>query len=184
MIQKIYEYLTFSCKSIKWYHYPLEWLVYRYYWNKVILPELIENDAIFEWFEKNNFQLVQKTFTGSYLKTMERCSDFPIIMGRAMKEQELYIFKDYWASFSNVLDTNASFDLQNHLKIRVEIDDTPFQSLKEDKILHERIFTVFIEFTRRQYIDKICKPFFTRFFIILSIIMVLIIFIAYYGYKH
>lgn len=187
MIEKIYEYLTLRGKRIKWYHYPLEWLVYRYYWNKVILPELIENDDIFGWFEKNDFQLVQRKWSGSHLKTMNVCSDFPVINARNKKEQELYVFKDYWASFSNVLDKHATFDLLNHLIMRVEIEDFEVSSghlSSDEKIRHERVFTVFIEFTRRQYIDRIYKQFFTRLFIILPVLLAIIIFIAYYGYNH
>ena len=195
MIEKIYEYLVLRGKRIKWYHYPLEWLVYRYYWNKVILPELIENDDIFGWFEKNDFQLVQRKWSGSHLKTMNICSDFPVINARNKKEQELYVFKDYWASFSNVLDKYATFDLLNHLIMRVEIEDFEVNTVSsgfpgshriptDEKIRHERVFTVFIEFTRRQYIDRIYKQFFTRLFIILPIVAAIIIFIAYYGYNY
>lgn len=156
-MDKIYLFLeNFSSK--KYYNFVmfifspifllLEFIIYKYYW-KIILSELINNDNIIGFLDKNEFAL-QK---GRLIKS-DLFDDNDFYKDKSDDEVKFGIKGEYIEKLLALFNF-VSFDLENYLSIFVT---TEYKVTNiRGSYYPNKIYTVFIQFNRYYYLMKTLK---------------------------
>lgn len=93
----------------------LEFLYFRKYWG-LICDEMITNDALWNFLDKNDFGYTGKSFVKYGL-----VEDYEYLQLYKDKLQET-INKEFVLNLSDIIEKNSSFDLENHLILTTEVD--------------------------------------------------------------
>lgn len=129
--------------------FVIEILCWIKIWRKIVLPALIENDKIFEFFEKNEF-VYRKWFK---LSKFEKWDVVPIDNPyyAEIKDSEKLrqsIRKEYIDTFISVIETYSPFDLQNYISLQCIVDYKPING----SVI--RIYNIAIQYWRYPVIIK------------------------------
>lgn len=150
-MEKLYHFLEDENKSsfwkfiFRWFpfiEYILEKRVFKHYWNKIILPELIENDEIFAWFDRNDFEIYQD----KYFRTIGIIDEYEILRGKTFKQIKQHLISDYTPSLMNVLKNNSNLNIEDYLMLDVIVEKREFKIY--DSIYFQDIFEVSIKYIR------------------------------------
>lgn len=96
----------------------LECLVYRYYWKKIIIQELLTNDEIVKFLDANEFGY---RFYKLYKKDI---LDLERVQGTTIEEMHKSIHQEFNVAFLKLFEDHINLDIENHINLVVEIDRT------------------------------------------------------------
>lgn len=110
-------------------------------WNKFIYNKMITEDDIFNFLDKQDFEIrPRKRFLK--MDTIEGSRyDF-----NDLKQSKEMIFKDYSEAFLQILRKNIPFDVENFMNLHVEINDKVVTSYGE--IYHSLVYYVWVQYWR------------------------------------
>lgn len=137
----------------------LEFLYFRKYWG-LICDEMITNDALWNFLDKNDFGYTGKSFVKYGL-----VEDYEYLQLYKDKLQET-INKEFVLNLSDIIEKNSSFDLENHLILTTEVD----YSIEDKKPF--QYFMVSIYFHRLPMLQQKFKKFIWSTVAILMVTMI------------
>lgn len=120
---KIYSFLEKNDHSTfgKWFKiilapiwFLLEYICYIKYWKKIIVPEMITNDKIFDFLDKNDFQ-----YTGDSFCTKDLLDDYENLRGLSLEESRQKIRKEFVESLFALISENCSLNIEDLLTLQV-----------------------------------------------------------------
>lgn len=149
----------------------LEIITFRYYWNKIIIPELITNDKIFDFLDKNEFGFKR----GRIIKK-DLFDDNEFYDSLNLDEAKAKIKSEFVETITNLLSTETNIDIENYLTMIVLTDLKITKN--QGEIYRNKVYTVYIQFCRYYFLMKCIK--YTIIWISLLLISILSI---YYGFK-
>lgn len=149
-------------------------LIYRKnIWNRFVKKTLITNDAIFQYLDNNDFELVDNKF--HKIELIEENDYFNI---DDEKESKSRIMKYYIEQITNLLKTNINFDIESYLTLIANIDIKYVNSHNE--YYKAKVYELYLQSCRQYHYDKIKKYFLIYSIIVLSIVVFIFLFLFYY----
>jgi hypothetical protein len=146
----------------------LEYLCYRYFWNKIIITELVTKDPIIEYLNKSEFGfnwLRTKIYKKSILDP-----SLSFYLTKTNPEIKEYIRAEYVNKLSTLIRTNSNFNIEEYITIVVKVDDKI--SNINNQIFSNKIFEVDLQFIRLWYINKLIKQIIAWILLVGSIITI------------
>lgn len=124
----------------------IEYVCYRKIWFKIVIPELLTNDEIVNFLDRNEFgysknKLWKKDIieNGSMLDTFNP------------EEAEFNIQSEFVSAFTEIIEKNVSIDIENFITIKTHID-----FVKSDRNIM-KIYTVKLTYYRYPEIQRKLK---------------------------
>lgn len=154
----------FWSKIFSPYYFFMEYYCRKKIWSKFIFEKLITTDEIFNFLDKQDFEIVDKRFVKTSL--LEEHPNYVNDMG-VMKEM---ILRDYIEAFINLFRKNIPFDVENYTNINVEFGDKIVKSYGE--IYHSVIYIVTLQYWREDNYKSAKKVFYV-WLLVLSLIITL-----------
>lgn len=125
----------------------LEYLVYRYYWKKIIIPEIFTNDEIVNFLDKNEF-----SFDGFKIWKSDLIENNEFFNRQSMEESKNIIKKEYVEAFVDIFQNNTSLNIEDYINLTV---DTDLKMIKyENQFFKSKIYTVTVRFSRSYFLAK------------------------------
>ena len=128
----------------------IELIVYSYFWKKIILLELIENQKIFEFLNKNEFAL-----TKGRLVKKDIFDDKAFYDELSLDDAKEKIKEEFVNRLAELIDKNISINIEMYITLLVTTNT------KLTKINHNyfenKIYTVNIQFCRYYIIQQLFK---------------------------
>lgn len=140
-------------------------------WDNLIVKELITNDVVFEWLDNNDFE-----FRNNVFKSADLLENHPFFDRPNLEDAKALIQKEFVESMTKLFKENISFDVENYVTLLVETEVKTVYHEESDKYFYSRIYTVILQFCR-QYFYDICKKNTKIWFVVFSLITILIIFL-------
>lgn len=157
------------------FFFIMEWICLRHYWKKIVLNELLTSDAIVEFLDKQEFgfknQIIYKADLLSSNEFFDRIN---------MEEAKHIIKKEYVETFSKLLETNISLNIEEYINLLVNVEMKVIN--KNDEIYREKIYTITIQFCRQFYFD-FAKRKTKNWFIILLLLGIIFFISKFYLYQ-
>ena len=126
----------------------LELSIYWLIWKKLIIPELLTNDEIVDFFEKNDF-----AYLGNKIKKIDLITANEFYDRMNLEESRQIIKKEFVDVLSELLNKNCSFDIEEYVTLIVSTD---IKVIKNNGEIHKaRIYSVTIQFCRLLYLQEI-----------------------------
>lgn len=123
-----------------------EWLCFKKYW-KIILGELIENDPIFEFLDRNEFGLEKNRIVK---KDLIETHEF--LHGRKLDECKEIIKKEYVSELSNIIKSNCNINIEEIISLIVNTD---IKITKQNgEVYRNAIYEVSIQYCRLWWLEK------------------------------
>lgn len=146
-----------------------EFLLIRFYWNKIIFPEFITNDNLFNFIDKNDFGIkFGKFFKKDLIEGELESNDNEIIKHR--------INSEFVKELGNLITLSSKIDIENYINIRTEVSDKI--SKIQGEIFINKIYQTEIRFCRYYFFKEALKQ-----TIIWIISMILILISVYFFMK-
>lgn len=143
----------------------LEYLCYRKYWHKILIPELITNDNIFDFLDKNEFE-----YRKNKLIKKDLVEDYEKLNGRTESEIKQIIKADYVEALVKLISENCSTNIEDFLNLQV-IVETEIREI-DGEYFRASLFTVIIQFHRLWWLQKAKK--YTLIWTMLVLLIILI----------
>ena len=125
----------------------LEYLVYRHYWKKIIIPEIFTNDEIVNFLDKNEF-----SFDGFKIWKSDLLENNEFFVRQTLDESKEIIKKEYVEAFVEIFQKNTSINIEDYINLTV---DTDIKSIKyEGQFFKSKIYTVVVRFSRSYFLEK------------------------------
>ena len=141
----------------------LEYICYRKYWHKIVVPELITNDEIFNFLNRNDFEYRKKYFIKKDL-----IDDNEKISGKSLEEAKQVIKKDFVEALTNLISANCSVNIEDFISLLVETDLEVIKN--QEEYFSGRVYSVKIQFYRLWWLQKAKKYTFIWLLIFLNIV--------------
>lgn len=149
----------------------LEYLVYRYYWKTLILPELITNDDIFSFLDKNEFGFEKGRITKKDL-----FDDNEFYETLNMDEAKVKLKEEFVGTISDLLSKKTMFDIEEYLTLIVTTEYVITKN--QGETYQNKVYTVYLQFCRYYYLMQRLRNFTSW------IVLVLLLSISvYFGLK-
>lgn len=148
----------------------LEYLCYKKFWNKIVVPELIETDEIFEFLNKNEF-----SYNNGKLIKKELINDVEFLHGRSLDECNELVKREFMIGLTKLIEKHCNTNIEQLLTLYTRTDTITHKDEIGNLSLHN-IFEVHIQFCRYYYL-KIAK----RYTIVWCIFLILIISAIYFS---
>jgi hypothetical protein len=149
-----------------WYYF-IENIVFNHFWKKVILQELLTNDEIVFFFDKNEFSFVGDKLIKSDLLSENRYFD------RLNLDEAKEIIKgEFIESINNLFNEHIAFDIENYITLFVTTDIKIITD--KNDVIKEPIYTVelyFYRYIQLQYIKRLFKKWILKMMILTSIVL-------------
>lgn len=118
-------------------------------WRKIVVKSLIENDNIFEFFDKNEF-VYRKWYHLSKFEKWDMVPPDNTYYAEIKDSEKLRqaIRKEYIDTFVDIIEKNSPFDLQNFISLQCKLD---YKTI--DGII-VRIYNISIQYWRHFMIKK------------------------------
>ena len=131
----------------------LEFMTYRYFWKKIILPELITKDDIFKFLDKNEFG-----FHRGRLIKKDILDDNEFYDSLDLEQAKEAIKKEFVSGLTDLINAHSTFDIEEYLVLIV----TTELKLTHNKgeVYRNKLYTVTIQYCRYYYLQKCSKYFF------------------------
>lgn len=143
-----------------------EYICFKKYW-KIILAELIENDSIFEFLDRNDFGL-----ENNRLIKKEPIDSHEFLKGRKLEECKEIIKKEYISVLFDLISKNCNINIEEFVSLIVNTD---IKIIKDNGNYYRHgIYEVIIQYCRLWWYEKAKK-----YTIIWSIVFVFLMAIIY-----
>lgn len=125
-----------------------EVLVYRHFWFKTICAELLTNDAIVDFLDKNEFGYKKGLLPYIYKKHIVEADEKVAIYN--LEELEYIVKGDYVVSITKLIEEHSSINVENYVELEVFVDIVPTPE-------KNKIYSVYLWFYRYKAIKKSAK---------------------------
>ncbi len=163
---KLKSFFTFLITPI---FYLLEYLVYRYYWKKIVIVEMLTSDEIVGMLEKNDF-----SYDGKIIKKADLLSENEYFDRLNLDEAKELIKKEYVLFFDELFQKNVAINIEDYITLIVTTETKAVKDKGE--VFRDKIYTVTLMFCRYYYLQKI-KTKLKIWLIVMSLISVIGLFI-------
>ena len=147
----------------------MEYFCFKKYW-KIILSELIENDKIFDFLDKNEFSI-----KNNRLIKKDLVDDNEFLRGRSLEECKHIIRKEYSEAFVDLFSKYCNINIAEIITLFVVVE--PF--LDETTLKRANVFEVDLYYSRLPFYESAKKSFKT-WCLIFSIILIIIFSIIFF----
>ena len=145
----------------------LEYSVYKYFWKKVIIPEIITRDEIYEFIDKNEFGIKYGRFIKKDLLDTNEYYD-----SMNIDEARILIKEEFVKKLSGLIEKNCQIDIENYITLQVKTKETV--TTKNGNYFNNKIYIVYIQFCRYFYLIESLKIF-AYWSLIITIIFMIIL---------
>lgn len=145
--------------------YLIEKIIYWKYWNKIILPELLNSQNIVDFINNNEFVLMKHRFVS--FNIIEKNTYLDSI--KNSEELNQLIKGEFIEAFAKLFSENLNFDMENYLNIYVHNEYMNINGV------NEKTYFVELRFYRFDIIEKLESKL-IWYFVKLSIMIGLIYF--------
>lgn len=128
-------------------HLILEYIAYLYFWKKVIIPELLTNDGIVDFLDKNEFGYKKNKLYKSDLIESNEFFD-----RLSLEESKHVIKKEYVEAFAEIFKDNVVLNIEDYLTMIVTTEVKTITH--QGEIIREKIYTVVLQFCRYYWMRK------------------------------
>lgn len=128
----------------------LEYICYVKYWKRIIIPELITNDKIFEFLDKNEFE-----YTKDKLIKKDLIDEIESFNGKDLDTIKYEVQKEYTEHLINLISKNCSTNIEEYLSLIVNTDLEVIAVASE--YYRVGIYKVIIQYCRLWWLNKARK---------------------------
>jgi len=146
----------------------LEYIVYWWYWKKIIIPELLTSDVIVDFLDKNEF-----AYEKSRIKKIDLIESNEFFDRLNIDEARVVIKKEFVDTISELIKENISTNIEDLINLLVETE-IKFITKNGEKY-KSRIYTVTIQFCRQFWIDDLKKKTYWWLFSFVGLMSILLL---------
>lgn len=147
------------------YYYIIELIIFKYFWEKIIIEEIFTNDEIIDFLDKNEFGFKNNIIYKSDLINSNEFYD-----SINLTEAKNIIEKEYVTEFYNLFHKNIMFNIEEYIIINVETELSIIRN--HNDVYKERIYRIELFFNRYFYLQK-QKQYFKNWIILISSVLIL-----------
>ncbi len=125
----------------------LEYICYKKYWKKIILPELVTNDEIFNFLNDNEFSLHK----GIFIKK-DLIDDNDFLSAHRLDECKNIIKKEFVEKLSKLITENCNTNIEEYISLTVNTDN--LLSKTDGEVYSNRVYEVTIQYCRFWWLKK------------------------------
>lgn len=125
----------------------LEYICFLKIWKKHILPELVTNDEIFSFFDKNDFAYQKNKFIKKDLVDEQQK-----LSGHNLEEVKYIVKQDYIEAFTKKISENCSTNIEDFITLIVNAE-MEVRSINNE-YYKSKIYTVIIQYCRLWWLQK------------------------------
>lgn len=128
----------------------LEYVLYFHFWKKIIIPELLTNDNIVGFLEKNDFE-----YKTNKIWKMDLIASNEFFDRLNIDEAKHVIKKEYVDAIAELLKENLSTNVEDYITVIVT---TELKFVKQEgKTYKDKVYTVIIQFCRYYFLKQMIK---------------------------
>ena len=121
--------------------YFFEYIAYKYFWNKIILEELLTNDNIVNFLDENEFG-----FKPNKIYKMDIIEEDNALASLNVEEAQIAVKKEFTNTIVKIIKDNVTIDIENYINLNIDVTIIPENKLKQ--------YTVTIRYYRYYLIVK------------------------------
>jgi len=152
----------------------LEYIVYKYFWEKIIIPEIITNDEIFNFIDNNEFGIKYGRFVKKDLIDTNEYYD-----SMKIDEARVLIKEEFVKKLTMLIDKNCLIDIENYITLQVLTKE--LITSKNGNYYNNKLYTVYIQFCRYFYLIRSLKILIYWILILLSIFILILKFGTFFN---
>jgi hypothetical protein len=127
--------------------YILEYITYKHFWKNIVVTELLSNDEIVDFFDKNEFG-----YNGNKIYKQDLIESNEYFNRLTLEDSKHVIKKEYIDTLSELLKANIPFNIEEFITLIVT---TELKIIKSNETNYRgRVYTVIIQFCRLFYLQK------------------------------
>lgn len=127
--------------------YLLEYICFVKLWKQHILEELVTNDEIFSFFDKNDFAYQNNKFIKKDL-----IDEHQKLIGHNLEEVKILVKQDYIEAFTKIISENCSTNIEEFITLIVNAE-TEVRCI-DNEYYKSKIYTVIIQYCRLWWLQK------------------------------
>lgn len=155
------------------YFFCLELFVRYKIWKKLIIPELITNDIIIEFLDKNEF-----AYKNGILHKMDLLETNEYYDRMSLDESKEVVKVEFIKTFLELFRNNVQIDVEDWVNILVTTD-YKYVTDKENKLVKSKIYEVKLQYCREFFFLR-AKSLFYKWLLTLILITIPIIYFYYH----
>lgn len=131
----------------------LEYIVYYYFWEKVVLGELLTNDVIVDFLDKNEFGFNKNKKSKISKTDLIESNEFFDRLN--LEDSKEIIKKEFVESISNLINKNISINIEDYITLIVKTDNKII--FEKNQRFSAKVYSVDIQFYRYYFLKQLCK---------------------------
>lgn len=138
------------------YYFFMESFCRRKIWVNYIMRDMITNDEIIDFLDKQDFTIRNNVFIKKGLcNDPEKSEKDNIYNFSDMEKVKDFVTKDYIQYFIKLLTKNFQFDVENYVNLHVKTEVAVVHEKQDDKYFREPIYIVIFQYWREQnYLEE------------------------------
>lgn len=129
-----------------WYY--LEKKCFNKFWKNIICHEILTNDDIVDFLDKNDF-----TYKPDKFYKMDLISSNPFFDRSTLQESKVFIQKEYTDVFIELFRKHIQFDIEEYVNLNIDTEVEIFKNELGENI-SAKVYTVTLRFCRQHYLQK------------------------------
>jgi hypothetical protein len=161
------KFVNFLINIFAPFFYLLEYIAYYYFWKKIVIFELLTNDVIVDFLDKNEFGLINNKSKISKCDLIESNQYFDRL---SLEDSKIIIKKEFVETISELINKNISINIEDYITLIVETEKKVI--FEKNQRFAEKVYSVDIQFYR-YYFLKILQKKTIYWFIYLGIVLLI-----------